>query len=619
MVRNGSRNLSARMATVDTPGLELRVTAAHAPAAALQRASVVGAGLLLIGLLTWPLLFTSSGFGGDWAHHLWLVWHQSRALATAHVPTFFLNTSYSVFDPVFAFYGGTLFALTGLAALALGSVVQAYVLTYVLAFAAALAGWYWLARIAGIGRWLALAPGLVFVTSAHYVAVAYASGDWPEFVGVSMIPPMVAAGVSVLRADRLRMGAASALAASSLVFFGAHDITLLLGTSVLALNGLAIVALVPRMRRRLTLRGIARVAGVVVPAALVSAWYLLPAIAYGERTRLGHEFAHSQASIRENSWIVSAAHLFTFSRSTGLPLPAPYMLTSALPVVAIAWVLAGIGMWCACRRRDERVWGRLFAIFCVLAVLIGIVMTHAGLLLALPGVYTRIQFGYRIENYVVLELCAAILAALALPVRRGVRAPRLWRWMALPVCIVSLVGVAQQLTGYPYPGSDRNSVFASYGEVYTGNNVDYQDDSEAVYYATGPMLRFAPDAARGNTLSASVRLRPGALVATNIASGAYLVDVDGATPAGIDYPADDMVLRVGSAGGSTAGRRGTGHSAAGASRVYRITVTTGHSAPIALGRLLSAVGLATLALELAALALARVRPWSRLRASAART
>lgn len=612
-----ARNLPADMATVDPPGLEL---AAVRPAAAtaLRRASVACAGVLLIGLLTWPLLFTNSGFGGDWAHHLWLVWHQTRALEEAHAPSFFLSTSYSIFDPIFAFYGGTLYALTGLAALALGSVAHAYVLSYVLAFAAALAGWYWLARIAGVGRWAALAPGLVFVTCAHYLAVAYASGDWPEFVGVSMIPPMVAASVSILRAERLRAGPAAALAACSLVFFGAHNITLLLGATTLALNGLAIVAFVPRIRRGLRLRALARVAGVVVPAALVSAWYLLPALAYGERTRIGHESSHLLQSIRETAWLVSAAHLFSFSRAAGEPLPAPFIVTSALPVAAIAWVLAGAVVLFAFRRRGERVWDRLLLIFCALAVLIGIVMTHVDVLLALPRLYTVIQFSYRIDNYVVLELCAAMLAVLALPTRPGVRAVRVWRWLALPVCIVSLVGAVQQLTSYPYPGEDRNSIFTAYGQVYTGENEDYKDDSERVYSGGGPTLRFALGEVRGNTVSGSVRARPGSLVATNIAAGAYLVDVSGAKPVGIDYPEDDMMLRVG-AGGSPGGRGASKRASTVAPRAYRVTITTGHSAAVMLGRVLSFVGLAALALELVALALARIRPWSRARASARRT
>jgi hypothetical protein len=38
------------------------------------------------------------------------------------------------------------------------------VLTYVLGFAAAYGGWYWLSRMFGVGRWLAHVPGIVFVT-----------------------------------------------------------------------------------------------------------------------------------------------------------------------------------------------------------------------------------------------------------------------------------------------------------------------------------------------------------------------------------------------------------------------------------------------------------------------
>gem|GEM_PF-4760743 len=36
----------------------------------------------------------------------------------------------------------------------------------------------------GLGRWLAHAPGIVFVTSASYLMIVYGFGDGPEFLAV---------------------------------------------------------------------------------------------------------------------------------------------------------------------------------------------------------------------------------------------------------------------------------------------------------------------------------------------------------------------------------------------------------------------------------------------------
>ena len=215
----------------------------------VRLATLLGGPALLIGVLAWPMLFAQSVFNEDWINHLWFIWHQSLTIRADHLPSLFLDYSHAVFYPQFAFYGGTLYALAGTLSLALGDApLQAYILTYLLAFAAVYGGWYWMARMAGLGRWWAHAPGLVFVTSAYYLTNIYARGDWPEIMGVSSIPLMMAGGLSVLRAERLCLGPATALTAAAIVFFGSHNITMLWASSILIVAALAIVVCVPRAR-----------------------------------------------------------------------------------------------------------------------------------------------------------------------------------------------------------------------------------------------------------------------------------------------------------------------------------------------------------------------------------
>jgi hypothetical protein len=544
---------------------------------------VLGVAALLVGALTWPLLFTYSGFAGDWNHHLWLMWHQSLSIESGHFPSLFLNSSYSVFYPTYAFYGGTVYAVGGLLSLAFGGApVQAYVLVYVLDFAAAFGGWYWLGRMADLGRWRAIVPGLVFVTSTYYVVVIYVQGDWPEFTGISMIAPMVAASLSVLRADRWRTGPALALAASSILFFGSHNITILLGLTTLALGGLAVAVFVPDARRQLTRRGAARVGAVVVPAALVSAWYLLPTLAYDSRTRLGTEYAHAREALRSSTALVSLGHLFTFSRTSGPGIPPPYYLGLSLPVLAVAWVLAGVLIlpW----GNAQRTWVRMLLVCSALVVVVLIAMTHAGVLLALPGPYQLIQFTYRLETYVLLLLCAAILVALVLA-RGSSRRARIWSWMAIPVCAVSLGGAIQQMSALPYPGQDRYTTLAYYGEVETGNNQDYLDASAPTISGAGlRSIDIPAEAVKDERVSFSIRARPGTLLATNIGGGSYLVHVTGAKPVGVSSQTGLMVLEVQSPPGGSAG----------SAPQETITVNTGRSLPIVLGRVLSVVGVLAL-------------------------
>lgn len=574
---------------------------------------VLGAAVVVLGALTWPLLFTHSDFAGDWERHLWLMWHQSLAIQSTGFPSLFLNSAYSVFYPTYAFYGGTVYVIGGLLSLALGGApVSAYVLVYLLDFAAAFGGWYWLARMSGVGRWLAMIPGIVFVSSAYYFLVAYVQGDWPEFTGISIIPLLLAAALSVLRADRLQVGAALALALSSVLFFGSHSITIMLGLTTFVLCGAVVLIAVPAARALVTRRGIARVGGVVVPAACVSGWYLLPALAYHSTTRLGSEYHEAREELRGNVSLVSMAHLFTFSRTTG-----PGM---ALPVLAIVWVLAG--MLVLPRGSGKRTWVRLLLIFSGFAVLIAVAMTHVGLLLALPRPYTLIQYSYRLEAYVLLMLCAAIVAALVLAGGRSRHAPgalaprraRAWMWMALPVCAVSLGGAIQQLSAFPYPGQDRYEALQAYGEDGTGNNRDYQDVAEPIVtVAHLASVTIPPEAVSQNRVSFSTELPSGALLATNIGAGPYLLHIAGAKPVGVDAETGDMVLRVGTADGAArAGRSGDARAASAHPSSETISVSAGDGLPIVLGRLLSLLGLAILAVELLALlahrALARFTP-----------
>jgi hypothetical protein len=555
-------------------------------AACVRVGPVMLVSVVLLAGLTWPLLFTYSGFAGDWEHHLWLMWHQSLAIRATHLPSLFLESEYSVFYPTYAFYGGTIYAIGGLLSLALGeSPVQAYVLVFVFDFIAAFGGWYWLARSAGVGRWPAIVPGLIFVTSAYYLVVIYVQGDWPEFTGISMIPLMLAAGLSVLRAERLSLRSALALALSAILFFGSHNLTILLASTTVALLAIGLALCVPQARRSLTRKGIARVAAITVPAAMVSAWYLLPVLAYNSRTRLGSEVSHARESLRDTVSLVSLSHLFTFSRSGGPGLPAPYYLTLALPALAIAWVLAGALLLSWHARTSP--WTRVMWVCAAVGVLVCIVMTHAGILLALPRPYTLMQFSYRLETYVLLALCATIVAALVLA-RDGPPWARIWSWLALPVCAVSLIGAVAQLTGYPYPGQDRYETLQYFGQVETGNNQDFQDVSAPSIPGHGLRTVAIPAAAASaNHVAFAVRARPGTLLATNIGAGSYFLNVTGATPAGVDSETGNMVLRVTSAGG-------------------RITVSAGHSLPVVLGRLLSFTGLAILLVESLVLAIRRI-------------
>ncbi|HEY3827574.1 MAG TPA: hypothetical protein VGL57_00110 [Solirubrobacteraceae bacterium] len=540
----------------------------------------MGAPALLIGVLVWPLLFTGGVPSPDWANHLLYMWLQSEAIRTGHHPSFFINYSHSVFYPEYAFYGGTLYAVVGTLSLLLGNApIETYVSTWVMGFAASYGGWYWMAHMAGLRRYRAHVPGLVFITSAYYLTLVYARGDWPEFTGVSMLPLLIASGLSVLRADRLRFWPALALGASSVMFFGSHSLTIVWGSTVSALTGVLVVLFVPEVRRWLTWRSSGRVALLVVPALLVSAWFLLPTAIYQAHTLIGIEYPYWRVGLRDTMFMVSAHNLFTLSRASFIQPGADFALS--LPILAMAWSLVCIPIFWRGGLRGA--WGRVFLICAAVTVLMTIVMTQAGLMLALPRPYAILQFAYRLESYVILALSGTVLAALVVA-QKGVPRMRAWAWALVPVLAVSVVGAIQQASAYPKGGDRSQSIrqHAKPGPTERGLS-DYIDGSLPVVRSRGgqpPQVNFSFSAVRGDHISKVVHLRPGTLVYSNVGGGPELVHVTGAKIVGIS-PIGLDALEIGAAATSPP-------AGSGASRSTEvISLSTASTWPVVLGRILT--------------------------------
>jgi hypothetical protein len=567
----------------------------------------IGAPALLIGVLAWPMLFTGGTLNPDWANHLWYMWNQSQAIRANLRPSFFLNYSHAVFYPMYAFYGGTLYATVGTLSLLLGNApIETYVLTYLLGFSASYGGWYWMGRMAGLGRWRSHAPGLIFITSAYYLTLIYARGDWPEFIGVSMIPLVLASGLSVLRADRLRVWPALALAASSIVFFGSHNLTMLYGSTLVALLAVAAFICIPQARSWLALRRVIRVAGLVVPALLVNAWFLLPAIVYQSHTEIGSKYPYWRLVLESYTSVVSIRHLFILSRAPALGVGD---FVVALPVLAMVWVLIGMAVFLI--RGPRGAWTRMLLICAALTVLVGVAMRQVSLILALPRPYGMLQFSYRLESYVLLGISGTVLAVLA--VAQSVpRHTRILEWALLPVLVFSVIGGIQQTDAYP-PGGNRSTEVKPRSKpgLKGVGLIDYIDAELPILvdpHGQAPEVDFSPASVHGERTSEVVHFPPGEFVDSNIAAGPELVHVTGAKIIGLSPEGGDVLEIDPGAGG--AARATAGHRASSETEV--ISVSPQNGPPMVLGRLLALAGAIFLVGEFAVLATRRVRARGRL-------
>ncbi len=550
---------------------------------------------LVIGICVWPLIAERKFLLGDWFQHMWYVWHQETSLRLHHLPSLYAQDTSGVFDPHFAFYAGTLYAITAAAALVVGH-EAAFIGSWIVTLAIAYGAWYWLARQAGLGPWASHAPGILFVTSTWCLTSIYALASWPQTVAFAALVLILAAAFSILRTDQLRPLPALALAIGVVLYTGSHNLTLVWGTTVVIVVGAAAFALIAPLRALVTRRGVLRLAAIAIPAALVNAWWLVPAAAYQSHTVIGSDAEQAHFLLRTGMELVSPEHALTFTRTRADPLVPRFALQ--LPMLAIVWTAIGaILVW----SRRSSPWFRTVVLMLVVIVVTWVLMTNSSLVIALPHPYDMLQAGYRMQAYIQLALAGAVIGLLVL-MARGTSRQRAWSWALLAVVIVSVVQARAQIhepltpplkgplaKASPYDNINRNQP----------GTMDYVDVRVPQYTPDRQFTRVQfsrSDAERTDRAEATVDAQPGEYVWTNLKATPELVSVAGARFVARD-PGGNAFLEI--APDATPG-------------AARIVVTTAHPWPVMLGRLLTLLGV----LGLAAVGIAVLaRTWrSRVRA-----
>jgi hypothetical protein len=496
--------------------------------------------VLLVGA---PLILTSNGYALDFMNHLWLIDVQEHAIAHGLVPTYFLNAisppphplaapTTTAFYPFFAFYGGTLYVITGaLAALLDGQILLAYVLSILLSIAAAYAGPLWLARQLGVRSWRAHAPAITYVSSAYYISNLYGRGAWPEFVAVSVIPLLAAAAWRLARGRRVSLPAAALFVLAAVVFTGSHNITLAWGTIVIAVT---LVVLLVAYGRRMWPVSWSRLGLLVTLTALsvgVSAWFLGVNVLHAkdtltDRNPLGWSFTY---------YLDSLNVLFNPLREVP-KISGTQALFVQLPVWFLAWAVLGAAI---IRARAGRALVRGYvAIAVVLLPLLALAHFHAVYDL-LPAQLQLIQFPYRLVTYATLAIAGLVLIDVLGFERLGQalgRRQRLTLTGALAVAILVSIGLC--IWQIWVPGNGGSGVFANRSSVLTsvhrypatwyGYN-DYADMSTTVFTVPPEReLYLNPAKFSGNGGSLTVTPPPGdAPFSINILAGPYLVDLHG--------------------------------------------------------------------------------------------
>lgn len=556
----------------------------------------VGIATFAVLLVASPLLFTRDGFVPDFTSDMWFAGYQQHMISAHLHPTLFLQTQQEgVFYPLFAFYGGALFAITGALAVVLGgSTVLAFELATLAAMAAAYGGIFWIARQLGVRGAMAHAPALVFVTSAYYVTDLYGRGSWAEFMGVSALPLVLAASLRLVR-GRWRLGPVICLVAATVVFSGSHNITLLWG-STLAVGALVVYGLLSVRSRELPWRRILATAGLIALGVGLNGWFLLPDVRFGYDTIISGEPQAFGAAEFMNTFGV----IFDPLRTVPAASSTPGLYVQA-PVLALVWgLLAAPLAW-----RYRRMRAGVVTALIVLAGLLVLIMysgaPFSGVWSLLPTVFQQVQFAYRLQTYVALACAGLVLVGVLALTRRAEsgRATRVDRPLRLGLGLAVAFGAALCVWQLWVPNTHIGPYF-NRADALRGPSTllpqawnmgkNYEDRSLLPVVLTAKSFTFPPAQVHDDRFVSSVSLPSGAQpFATNIVGGPYLVHVGGARVVGRTAEGHLVLQRT-----------------TGGSKPVDVELRAQLSAPVVQGRIITA---ASAALLLALAAIAAVWRW----------
>jgi uncharacterized membrane protein len=189
---------------------------------------------------------------------------------------------------VHLFYAGALLSVLAYPAAVVGAWPVFATIT-VAAFVAASAGVGWAARNLGVAQPLAVIPGLLFATTPYLVSDLYGRGAWTELVALAGLSVALGAATSLLaEPSRPRGARVVALALSTAIVAGTHNLTLMFGGGIALLLVLALagpLGVTSRAAwRRLAACSLASLAGLALCGA-----FLVPNLWLSPRTLISNE------------------------------------------------------------------------------------------------------------------------------------------------------------------------------------------------------------------------------------------------------------------------------------------------------------------------------------------
>ncbi|MEH3055237.1 MAG: hypothetical protein PGN13_14755 [Patulibacter minatonensis] len=501
---------------------------AVAPLTRRDRQTYFGVAALFTFLLLLPHYFSGGTWGPDFTTHWWMSWVQGQNLFHNGGPSLFLHfDKMGVFFPYYAFYGGSFYTIGGFLMQVVGSAEVVYILLYSLCFFSAYAGVLALSLMGGLRGWKAHLPSLVLVTGSFYLTNAFARGAYMEFAATSAIPVVVAASVSLLNSPgRLSIWKVIALLWGSIVFTGAHNISMSWGAVVLVGLIVTMVWALPRHGREFSVRRLVQVVAIGLLGVAANAWYLVPDIVYANNTQIanGTPFFHDISNLFNKP-----GTLFTPIRSMPKESTTAGLYTN-LPILVILWTFVVFGL--LARRSGREIRRSVIGMYVVLAGLLWLIMGDWPWDHIVPRALQFVQFSFRLQFYFLLVLALVVLQLLR--ATRNASNGKLPEFVLAGIAVFSIgIGIWQGWTtdsNWPITRSTvitKNSTAIGPATWYDSGS--YRDATLPIVQ-TDPAraLNIPPDQVKNDIFEGQVPLPEGSNpIVTNIAGGPYLVKITG--------------------------------------------------------------------------------------------
>jgi hypothetical protein len=487
---------------------------------------------VVICVLALPLL-SDRTFASDWGNHLWLIHAQSENISHLGLPSYYLQSDLGAFYPYYAFYGGTLYATIGYGAWLIGA-NAATVIALFGALCASYLSWTWLAKQAGIRGWLIQIPGLFAVTAPYTISNNLGRGGIPETIGCSMIALVAAAGLSILRAEKLKVGPAAAFVVGLVFLSGSHVLTTAWGVTFLAMVGAVLVAADFRSARAHVRRGL-RLVGLAVLGFGINAWILVPQLL------LNGKLAEDEPDPLAQFEYTTHSQLFSLFRDGAHLNPGIHGdINAQIPLLMAFWAIAfGLFFW-----RYLTPSRRLLAIG--LSLITGFflfLIMHSTSIWHLPSFLTYIQFPYRLMTYVDLAMVGVVTLAIAAMQRSGTTSRVPAGLLALVAAISFYAAIVQnaQVRSWLPGGRDAAVASASTPPETWYAFVQFGDSTEPLGEPTLEGEIHVPVEEIKKSYTVTLPPGPGGTILTNVVTGPYFVDIDGAEAVARNENSDQIV------------------------------------------------------------------------------